>query len=255
MPDVQPDPTAPTVSPTATPITATSTPPEWRVPETDPRPWARGKTATELLTLSDQLVTGLQQVATSQYQPPYSPPPAPVSSGVNWQDLKDDDVVDGKTIKHLATQFQAAIANPNQGSAGQVARLNYESVKRDPSRADIFQKYEPEILRELAGLQPAAWTLDNLGIVADVIASRHVREIAKKMAETEMANMQGLPIRGNGLGSASVSMESDGLPTNWQDILQKKNVSLEQVRGFCASQGWSIKKWFEEEGKMHVVAG
>lgn len=194
----------------------------------------------ELLNISDQAVAALQQVATQQQ---YQQQP-PVPSGL--ENLRDDDIVDVKTMKAFAQTVQAPRAD-----ASQMAQMALGMVRVEPKMAPIFNEYEPEIYRELSQLPHTLWTLDNIRMVANLIAARHLDDLVEKRAQTKMQNMTGLPIRGNGLGSSTA--ESDGLPTNWQDTLKKKGLSLQLVEGFCASNGWTVKKWFEEEAKMHAM--
>jgi hypothetical protein len=271
MPDVQPDPTAPqTASATGTlitpstgasgsppPLAATAAPDPYqvRIPDTDSRVWARGKTAAEILGMGDQMIGALQQVATQpQYAQPYQPPTAAgAPPGTDWQNIKDDDVVDGRTIKQLAGQFSQAL-QANQGNPGQQAQMAYDMVKREPKRADLFASYEPEILMELRNLTAPMWTLDNIRTVTDVIGSRHLDELADRRANVKLSNMQGLPFRADGLGAQSGNaLESDGLPTNFQEILSKKGLNLGMVRSFCASNDMTVKKWFEMESKMAAM--
>ena len=211
----------------------------------DPRVWARGKTYEEVLGLGDQMLQGLQRVvAQNQQQPAYQPPPKEVTG------LKDDDIVDGRTLRAFANQV---VQQSQPTNSGQLAQMALGMVRQEPKFGALFSDYEPEILGELSSLPATMWTLDNIRMVANLVAARHLDEIADKRAQVKMANMSGLPIRGNGLGSATV--ESDGLPTNWQDILQKKDLSLSQVESFCVSNDMTVKQWFAHFGSSPSTMG
>ena len=212
----------------------------------DPRVWARGKTYEEVLGIGDQMVGALQQVALQQQQ--YQPP-APVPSGLD--NLRDDDIVDVKTMRAFAQSVQAQV--PRQDNARQLAEMAVNQVQNESKFAPIFQDYGPEVWRELGQLPHGMWTLDNIRMVANLVLARHVDEVADKRARIKMENMGGLPLRGNGPGTTTV--ESDGLPTNWQEILRKKDLSLSQVESFCVSNNYTVKKWFEHFGQDASTMG
>ena len=213
----------------------------------DPRIWARGKTYEEVLGIGDQMVGALQQVALQQQN--YQPAPVPVPSGLD--NLRDDDIVDVKTMRAYAQTVQAQA--PRQDNAKQLAEMAVGMVQQEPKFGPIFQDYGPEVWRELASLPHAMWTLDNIRMVANLVLARHVDEVADKRARVKMENMSGLPIRGNGPGLTTV--ESDGLPTNWQEILRQKDLTLQQVESFCVSNNYTVKKWFEHFGNNASTMG
>ncbi len=241
MTSVQPDPTAPKIeSPTPTP-TGEATSSEFRygtgpeVPE-----YARGKTASELLGITTQVVGALQDVARQQaFQPqPTYAPPAPNT------EFKDDDIVDGRTMKAYAQQIAQQSTNPNMER--QLAQVLYDNVSREPKYQETFQKWGHEVLAQLRGVPHAGWTLDTIRLAGNIVRGEHLDELVEQRAQTKLQNMQGLPIRGNGLGSANNLVDSDGLPANYQAILDRIGVTMAQVDGFCAAhgQGWDRKKWF-----------
>lgn len=245
MSDLQPDPTAPVIaSPTGTPTTAvTGTPPPepYRVPMTDPRPWARGKTPEEILGITDQTIAALQQVA---MQPTIQPMP------VAGPDLQDDALIDGKALKAFAQQFAQQL--PRQDSAP-LAQMALSMVRSDPKFGLLFQDYEPEIMAELGVIPRQSWTLDIIKTVANLVAAKHLDDLVDRRASARMQQMNGLPLRNNSSGANRA--ESDGLPTNWHETLQAKGLTLPMVESFCASNGMTMKEWFAMESKLHAVGG
>ena len=253
---VQLDPTAPlSNSSTATPTSGT--PSEIRVSMTDPRVWARGKTLDEVLAGAEQVSSNYQQLAGVVQQLAVDPrlnqpyQQQQPSQGGNWNDVKDDDVVDGKTFKQ---GLQAMAGMAPQQDQGQMAQMAWQMVANEPQRARLFQKYGPEIQAEVVSLPVHMRTLAYIRQVADIVASRHLDELATERAREIATTMTGLPIRSDGMGSPA-ALESDGLPTNYQEILSKDGVDLAMVRGFCASQSppWSLKKWFDNKPGMRAV--
>ncbi len=232
-----------TVPPSGTPV--------WRVPETDPRPWARGKTAEELLGLSDQMFQGLQQLA--------STPPAiqqtPVQSG--FQMPGDDDIVDGRTMKAMLAQIAAPQQDPYQQQS--LAQLAYGQVRGMEPK--VFQKWEPEILRHLNTMDKRMWTVDNINLVVKMVKAEHVEELASERADALIAQKgfstrtTGAAPNGQGHANGEVSLESDELPTDYRDRLKKAGVSMETVRSYCAANGVSVKSWFEQAKKSSGVMG
>lgn len=254
MTSVQPDPSAPvTTSPTPTPTGATPTaidPYQVRIPDNDPRPWARGKTAAEILGIGDQTIGALQQVAYQQQQAQQVVPPVnPIAQ------MNKDDVV---TVEMMQQYAQTLVPRDNRPGQ-QLAQLAYERVSTEPKYADVFARYPVEINNHLRQMPADLWTLDNIRLVGNLVRGEHIDELADAKAQQKLQGMQGLPIRGNSLGSAQV--DSDGLPANYQDTLSRIGASLSQVDGFCVANGWTKngqpdrKRWFEFYAEKPTTMG
>lgn len=238
-----PDPGSSTAPPSGNPV--------WRVPETDPRPWARGKTAEELLGLSDQMFQGLQQLAATP--PAYQQ--APVQSG--FQLPGDDDIVDGKTLKAMLAAVSAPQQDPFQQQS--LAQLAYGQVKQMEPK--VFQKWEPEVLRHLNTMDKRMWTVDNIALVVKMVKAEHVDELASEKADALIAQKgfstrtTGAAPNGQGHANSETSLESDELPTDYRDRLKKAGVTMETVRSFCAANGMTVKAWFDSAKKSAGVMG
>lgn len=210
-----------------------------RIPDTDPRPWARGKTYAEVLGLTDQAIVALQDVARQQVQAPVQQYQAP--------SLPDDgQIVDVKMMREYAQQIQQGAQDPTIRT--QLAQLNYDRVANESRYKEIFEKYPLEIANHLRQMPAPMWTLDNIRLVGNLVRGEHVDELADARATQKLQQMQGLPIRGNGLGTDN-PQDSNGLPANYQEILTKVGVSMSQVDGFCAANGWTREKWFKHYSK------
>jgi len=243
---------------TAPPATDTSTAPPigtapWRVPETDPRPWARGKTAEELLAVSDQMFNGLVQVANQQQaQPQYQ---APVTQ---QQPIGDDDIVDGRTLKALLGQMANVVSQPDPSLTHSIGQLAYSQVKSaDPS---AFKKWEPEILANLNQLDKRMWTVDTIQRVVRMVKADHVEELAAERADHLIAQ-KGFSVRTSSAGVAGsgaqqgISLESDELPADYRERLQKAGISMDTVRSYCAANNMPVKEWFDLAKKNTGVMG
>lgn len=220
------------------------------MPETDPRPWARGKTAEELLGLSSQMYDGLQQLASTP--PAYQPP---VQSG--FQMPGDDDIIDGKTMKAMLAAVAAPQQDPHQTQS--LAQLAYGQVRQMEPK--VFTKWEPEILGHLNRMGKNLWTVDNINLVVKMVKAEHVEELASERADALIAQKgfstrtTGAAPNGQGHANGEVSLESDELPTDYRDRLKKAGVSMETVRSYCVANGVSVKSWFEQAKKSSGVMG
>lgn len=237
-----PDPGSSTAPPSGTPV--------WRVPETDPNPWARGKTAEELLGLSKQMYQGLEQLAS---QPPaYQPPAQP-----GFQLPNDDDIVDGKTLKAMLAAVAAPQPDPYQQQS--LAQLAYGQVRQMEPK--VFQKWEPEVLTQLNKMPKNLWTVDNIALVVKMVKAEHVDELASERADALIAQKgfstrtTGAAPNGQGHANSETSLESDDLPTDYRDRLKRAGVTMETVRSFCAANGMTVKQWFDSAKKSAGVMG
>lgn len=236
-------------SPTSTAAPST-TPEPWRVPMDDPRPWARGKTAEELLNLSDQAVTALYQVASSPPPMPYQPPPNPAG------EIGDDDIIDGKTLKRLVGQYQQPQQDPHV--AQQLASLAMNTARQ--KHRDVTERWGHEFDAEVAKLPAQLRTLDNLDFVASVVRGRHVDDLVTEKAR-QLAAQQTMTVRTTGAGSdiggpsGSLSLESDALPARYRDTLKKAGVTEAVAREFCRANGISFQDWLKQAEKSKSLIG
>lgn len=235
-------------SPTST-AAPTSTPTPWRVPEDDPRPWARGKTAEELLNLSDQAIQSLYQVASMPQQQAYQAPPPPAD------DLADDAIVDGRTLRQFAARYQPP--GPDPQVQQQIASMALDRART--KHKDIADRWPHEFDAEVAKLPVGLRTLDNLDFVASVIRGRHVEDLVSERART-LAAQQDMTIRTTGAGSdngghGALSLESDELPAKYRDTLKKAGVTESVAREFCRANGLSFTDWLKQAAKTKTLIG
>ena len=256
-PDNEPT-TAPANSETSTaPPTGTpAAPTPWRVPMDDQRVWARGKTAEELLNLTDQTVSALQQIAT---QPRYQAPQQAAPTEDPFANLGDDDIVDGRTLKAIAQRAQAPQqADPNV--AAQMAQLALGQARQ--KHKDVFDRYGAEVMSNLNLLPHNAWTLDNLDRVAKLVKADHLDDFVESKAR-EMAASQGFTVRTTGAasgypgapGSGALSLESEELPAKYREALQKAGVTEAVAREFCRAEGLDFGTWLKQAAKTKSLIG
>jgi hypothetical protein len=241
--------TPPTGSSTAPPIGAGTAPTEWRVPMDDPRPWARGKTATELLAVTDQAVSALYNVAS---QPSYQPQ-APVQQGPG---VDDDEIIDGRRLKQIMQQAQQPQQQPDNES---LAQMSLAMARQQ--MPDVFTAYGPEVMGHLVQLPKSMWTLDNILRVARLVKADHVDEIADQRAR-DLAAKQGWTVRTTGAApgypggmGSPLSLESEELPADYRALLKKRGVTEAQAREFCRTNGITFESWVADAKKLKTVIG
>lgn len=247
---IVPDPTAPLIESSTAPQTGTpaATTEPWRVPQTDPRVWARGMTADELLNVGNQMYAGLSQMAAA---------PAPMAATPRQNDFAlpgDDDVVDGRVFKQ-ALGAVAGQLQQSQANADQLAQMSLSMVQN--RYAKVFAKYGPELMTEINKLPRTMWSVDNLGMAVEIVQGRHVEDLAMDRARELAANFN-MSARSDGGGAGGVSsgglsLESDALPADYRAKLAKQGVTMEMVKSFCSANGMSVKQWFESAGKMAPI--
>lgn len=232
-------------------------PAEFRYPDAPNVPeWARGKSASEILAITQQLVE-TQAYGRSQPAPPQQQPPQP-SYQPPAGNPNDDDYVTGRDLRALrasATQeFQPLI----QQLAQQHAATAYNIAKRD--HADIFRRYEPEIVQVLGRVPREQWTLDVIENAVKFVKGNHVDELAEEKARRLAAQMEPT-IRSSGSGgSASVSprtpelsLESEKLPEAWREHAKRAGIGDRELQELCYAHGMTPDEFFAQFGKGLVT--
>lgn len=245
--DIERDPTAPPVdSPPASGSTPPTTEP-WRAPADHPEPWARGKTAEEILAVANQAVGALRNLANQPSQS-YAPP----TSAPAFRMPEDDDVVTGSQFKQAMQMMVNGLA-PVQQTQDQLAQYALNQTRSTFPKE--FQKYEGEIMAQILPLPRSAWSLDNLRLAVELVAGRHRHELAQEMAR-EMAANQGLTLRTDGFAGThtpvnrDLTLESEKLPADFKERLAKQGISMSTVREFCAKTGMTVEQWFKNAEKL-----
>lgn len=252
--------TAPTPVPASdpTPAPGSSTPPSggtpnpatppagpWRVPETDPRPWARGKTTEEVLGITEALYDVAQKFNQQQAVPPA--PPAQPQWGIN-----DEDYLTGKQAKELADRMMAQMNQhyaqaPNP--ALEIAASNCLAIVQGRHAAD-FGRYGPEIQTYLARVPKNAWTVDNLEEVVNLVRSKHLDDLAAERAQQLVANMAPTIRPNGGVGSPAASnatpqsvYDREDIPAAWKERARKANLTDRQINDYCTANDITVEQF------------
>src|SRR2546430_16875621 len=201
-----------------TPVTVPVTTPQpsakdFRFPASeDVEPWARGKTAEEVLAIARNYHDAFNRGSVPTPQPPPQAAPAAVGAPI-----ADDTIITGRELReYLNTAAQQYIAPQLRQTAEIAASGVFGLVKQQYPRE--FSKYGPEIQVELSKIPRQLWTLDNLDTVVTLVAGRHREDYARERAQELVAQMEPT-IRPTGGGSGPVptpeakaqSLESDSI--------------------------------------------
>lgn len=241
MPDA-PQETPPEPVTPSSPTPPSGTPgasPEYRYPNDQSLPeWARGKTAMEVLQLTQGLVESV-----GRGTPAPTPPPAPAPA-----QLGDEDYVTGKDMRAMRQSATAEFSPLLAQMAEQNALLTYSTVKRD--HADIFKKYEPEIAGVLGRIPKTSWTLDTIENAVKFVKGNHVAELVDEQIRLRAASEPTIRSSGSG-GLAPVSrkeqtLESEAIPDRWKDHAKQVGITEREVQEFCWANDMSPEDFFKQ---------
>ena len=256
MPDTPAQPNPPTLAPSSpTPPSGPSTKeqpelanmvaPEYRYPDNETVPeYLRGKTAADAAALLQGLVS---QVGRGAAQPAQDLPPP-----------QDDEYV---TAAHLKQAQQQAI---NQMSpwlatvADQQATMSYNLAKRED--AEIFKKYEPEIISVLQRIPRQNWTLDAVKNAVTYVKGNHVEEILAEHTRKIESTMAGTMRSTGRAGSPTDSQTQDTVgqrlgktPDSWKAHAQAVGITDQQVYEFCQANDTTPEEFFKQFEKGIVT--
>jgi hypothetical protein len=240
--------------------TSTVPSPEWRVPDSDPRVWARGRTAEEVLGIAEQLngvVTtyvqrGSPQPTQPQYQPQYQPqqPQQPQYDQDAYLQRRDVEAFAPKLINDaVAPQF----AQMHQS----IAQANLAQIQRD--NAVEFQKYGPEINSYLAKVPFEQRSVDNLNTIVDIVRGKHVEELGREIAGRLVADMgselrsTGSPMPPASQAEPKYTLKSDKIPEDWSKRAVEAGLTESAVDEFCRANNMDRKTFFEQFGKSAIT--
>lgn len=228
--------------------------------------WAQGKTPAELAPVLSQLASLAQQGVMApapaappayqpqyqyQYTPPVNQPPA----------LAPDEYVTGQTLQQQAAQWQQGILQQTQQAVNpaieMMAKTNLNLLKQQ--HAEVFKKYEPEVLAVLSNIPKSQWDIDTLGRAVKIVMSDHVDEIARDKAR-QMLDSQDPALRSTGANGYSTPPTTPApspvaaLTEAQRNALARNGVSLKTVEEFCAKQNppMAVDKWFKLYGATAV---
>jgi ElaB/YqjD/DUF883 family membrane-anchored ribosome-binding protein len=198
--------------------------------------------------LVESVGRGAAQIATGQQAQP-----AP-------QQVPQDDT-EYVTAGHLRLAQREAL---NQMSpwlktvASQQATMAYNLAKRE--HADIFKKYEPEIIGVLQRVPQENWTLDVIENAVKFTKGNHVDEIAaEKVRALESTLASTMRSTGRaGMGSASEAKETveaslGKLPETWRAHANAVGITAQQVHEFCFANDMTPDEFFKQFDKGIVT--
>ena len=185
--------------------------------------------------------------------PPAGAPPAPVAAPT----YGDDDYVTGATLRSVQQQALSQVAPQFTSLAEQHAALAYGMISRDPRYADTFQHYGAEVKATLAGVPKAAWTLDNLETVVNLVRGKHVNEIVARERAQFVATMEPSMRASGAAGTGPAStpqtspLESDKIPADWREKAKKVGLTERQVQEFAYANDMTPEAfWSQFDGKV-----
>lgn len=244
---------APAASPASTAPVQPTAQPEWRVPQTDSRVWARGKTASEVLDIAGQLEGVVRNYATAP-TPPTAPPANPTQPG-----FTGDEYVRGDDLNRTAPALINAQVEPRFAALNeQMASMALNAVRSE--FADDFQKYGPEIYGKLSTLnkQTGAWTVDNLRTVVRMVRADHVEDIVRERLNA--ASPMEPALRSTGAAPVSVtpvandfSVNSAQLPPEYREKLAKANITDATMQEFCRANNMSVEDFFKMVARGQTI--
>ena len=244
MPDEKNQTTPPPETPSSpTPPTGTpgAEPAEYRYPNDPTLPeWARGKSATEILGLTQQLV---------EERVRGMPPPPPQATAPVAQ-AGDEDYVTGKDLRALRQSATAEIQPMIQQSLAANAQMAYSIAKRD--HKEMFGKYEPEIIQVLGRVPREQWTLDVIENAVKFVRGNHVDEIAEEKARRLVSQMEPT-IRSTGSGgstpvtrSPDSSLDSEKIPAGWRERARQAGITEREVQELCWANEMTPEQFFKQ---------
>lgn len=265
-----------------TPATTESSPsPEtWRAGDEAP-PWARGKTADEVLGLATQMMGTLEKFnqggsiqqnapppagppqAPSQPQP-LAPAPAPaLAQAPQTVELSGDDYVTGGQVQAWAADRMAQVQQANQaqfaGYAQQMAGIAKSQV-REKHRA-IWDKYAPEIEGHIAGMTAEAQTVDNLELVVNFVKGKHTDELIEAALRDQSAVNAEPTMRSTGGETATddvtpreLTMSDSRVPDHWRQRAQDKGIDDAKIDEWCQLQGITKEQFYADFDRKTMTA-
>ena len=241
---------APAASPASTAPT-TAAPAPWRVPDTDSRPWARGKTAEEVLNISGQLYDTVQKFVTTG-TPPAAPPAPAVADPAADEYVKVSDL--NRVAPRLIDERTATALRPLVES---IAKSNLETVKRE--FPEYFDKYGPTIYGYLSGVDKSAWDVDNLRKVVKLSVVDHLDDVVRDKLhnappmEPALRSTGAAPIPVTPAPADDLTLRSEKLDPEYRAKLERAGVTEATLDDFLRATGTTRKRFFEMASKRQVI--
>lgn len=240
-----PSPAAPGSAPSAPPPSA---PTEFRYPADDPNipAWARGKTASEVVGIGQQLYTTLERTIAGQ-QPPRPAAPAPQAA----PQIGADDFLTAGQLSAYAPQLIQQHVNPTLQRMVETNAQNTLAFVRQ-KHAETFQKYGPEVHAYLANVDKADWNVETLEKVVRLVRADHVEDIASEIATRRLSEAE-VAWRSSGAALPSVpqsnpsnSLQSEKIPSDWKARAEKAGITERTVLEFCQANDMTPDSFFAQ---------
>ena len=244
------EPVAPSILPgTTAPAT------EWRVPADDPRQWARGKTAAEVLNMGDAMYGTLEKFNQTRNLAPAAPAPS-TPAAQEWG-LSPEDYVSGAQVSQVMNRATQQFQPQVDDAIGLAASGNYGYV-RDRYK-DEFNKYGPEIQGLLTNVPRRQWTLDTLEQVVKLVRSNHLDEIVDQRAQDLVSRMEPTIRSQGGAGSgptpAQTADEWANVPPEYRERCQREGINDATINEFCRTMDIPRSEFFAQFGKKVIGEG
>lgn len=187
-----------------------------------------GKTPSEAARMMSQFVTTTRDT--------YSPPPPPRNDSPALDPnlmYSDPAAYQQQLLSTLNASFQQATAPLYQQNAQTALSL----AKRG-RYADVWKRFEPEILGELHGISPAAYNESLLDKAAEIVQGRHWRDFVNEAASALVANGGVGTERGTQPGGDAAPSVGDALDEAWESDnpyfvrAREQKLSKTQMRDF-----------------------
>ncbi len=241
--------TAPASSPPA------SGPPEFRfgndpsVPE-----YARGRTAAEVLALTESLHQAVRSMTPPAPPPQAAAPPAGLSLADEFL-LRPEEA----TRKVADDVFAARMAPALQGLQGIAQQFAQTQRVLAESKWDTeFRKWGPEIDALMAQAAPEQRTLENYEKVVTYIRGKHLDELAEERYTQRMQAQVGVGERsGGGIGvpgsTSPTGVDFTKLPQGLGKVAERVGLTETMVIDFCRRTGITPQQWMENALNEKVV--
>lgn len=227
--------------------------------------WAVGRTAHEVLGLTQAAVDRLQQfnqghVVTGA---PAAPNPEPAPSRFDL-DLRDEDYVTGAQAKAMLAR---AAAYPVGDPVARHLAASSNLMLLRQAEHDAFRRWGPELETEISRLPAEHRSVDNLKVLVDIVKSRHVQELAEELGRQQAERLmseQVATIRSGAGGSTTLpngqpsTLDNPDLPEAWVKQCRDLGITMAQVDEFCQATGDTRESYFklvQTHGKSAVVHG
>lgn len=151
----------------------------------------------------------------------------------------------GRQVRQLGTQFGQTLSQ----IAEQNAQTAYGIAKRE--HAEIFKKYEPEVLGVLRAVPKTNWTLDIIERAVRMVRGEHVEEIAEEKARRLAAAMEPT-IRSTGSGGSAPipetknTLASEKIPERWRERAKLARIGERELQEFCMQQDITPEQFFAQ---------